>query len=541
MKNKLEKIILCLSLVAVIFLLYWPITKTFYQQDEWLGYGLYLVKGFDLVFVNTKDVFSLVLGEGRILYAVLLYFFYNIAPLNVFPIAFFALLVHGFNAVVVFLLAKRVVKSSILAFLGTTFFAVNSVSQSAITWPAASLNTLPSTALILLSVLLYFKYLDSFKKKWIILSFVGIYLSLFFKESGIFLFVLFPLFSFFYKKDSILQFLKRYWFFFLSIFIIVFYRIYSYKQTTDQVALFLTGSTKYFFDSLVVRSILYPLTSFSLSLVPPESSLNFARYITNVYYPFFPPEQFILIAQTAVLDLVAVVLSLGIGVFLITLLKSENKKIFREIEFWIAFLVLSFLPFIVISKSYSYLESRYYYAASAAWGVILAWILSIVFKKIKVKAVRMGVVLIYLIFIFVHVVNIHTQITEMVNVSQTRIKLVLELKRLEPNLKNDKNIFYITGDTDYYLPGNRVPFQNGFGYTLMTLYYSSDKIPSKLLENHFLFDIGSQGYQEVGSKGFGYFYDKVKLKEVLKQYKLTESNVIEFNYSSKDDKFTKLN
>lgn len=541
MSNKWKTVIICLSLAVVVFVIYWPITKTFYQQDEWLGYGIYLAKGWNSVFINTKDFFSLILGEGRILYSLLLYIFYKFAPLNVLPIVVFALTVHTLNSLVVFSLAKRVVKNTIFAFLGSIFFLVNSVSQSAITWPAASLNTLPSTGLILLSVFLYFKYLDTSKKKWAILSFTGIYLSLFFKESGIFLFVLLPFISLLYKKDSISKFLRRYWYFFLTAIFIVFYRIYSYKQATNQVALFLTGSTKYFLDSIIVRSILYPLTSFSLSLIPPEPSLNFARYITNVYYPFFPPEQFILIAQTVVLDLVAVVISLVIGVFLLILLKSENEKTFREIKFWIAFLVLSFLPYIIISKSYSYLESRYYYVASAAWGVILAWVIAIIFKKIKIRIVRMCVILIYSIFIFVHIANINTQIIQMVNISQTRIKLISELKRLKPNLKNDKNIFYITGDTDYYLPGNRIPFQNGFGYTLMTLYYGDNKTPSKLLEDHFLFDIGSQGYEEEGGKGFGYFYDKIKLKEVLKQYKLTENNVIEFSYSSKDDKFTKLN
>ncbi len=537
MKNKLETVIVCISLAVIVFLIYWPTTKIFYQQDEWLGYGLYLVKGFSSIFINTKDIFSLVLGEGRILYSILLYLFYKSAPLNVLPIAVFALLIHMFNALVVFLLSKRIAKNTFIAFLGTLFFMVNSVSQSAIVWPAASLNTLPSTTLILMSIFLYFKYSDSFEKKWIFLCFMGIYLSLLFKESGIFLFVLLPVFSFFHKKESVRQFLMRYWYFFLTTFIIVFYRIYSYKQITDQVALFLTGSSKYFLDSLLVRSILYPITSFSLSLIPPESSLNFARYITNVYYPFFPSEQFILIAQTVVLDLVAVILSVFIGVFLLMLLKVGNKKTAKEIKFWIAFLVLSFLPYIIISKSYSYLESRYYYLASVAWGVILSWILAIFLEKIRIRTAKVCVVLVYLIFIFVHIGNINTQIAQMVSVSETRVKILSDLKGIKPNLSYDRNIFYVTGDSDFYLPGNKIPFQNGFGYVLMSFYYGDNKIPKGLLEDHFLFDIGSQGYREDDGKGFGYFTDLSLLKEAVAKYKVPKESVYLYYYDSKIELF----
>lgn len=531
--TKRKLVLASLALGLVVIAVYWRIINTFYQQDEWLGYGLYLSKGLGLIFENTKDVISLVLGEGRILYSTLLYLFYKFAPLNVLPIAILALLIHIINALVIFLLAKRIVKNTLLAFLGTIFFVVSSVSQSAVTWPAASLNTLPSTTLILLSVLLYFKYIDSFKKKWIILAFFTVYLSLFFKESGVFLLVLFPIFSLFYKRESILQFLKRYWYYFLTIFVIVLYRIYSYKLISDQVALFLTGSSKYFLDSLVVRSILYPLTSFSLSLIPPESSLNFARYITSVYYPFFTSEQFILVAQTVALDLVAVVLSVVIGLFIFLLFKVEKKKTIREVKFWIAFLVLSFLPYIIISKSYSYLESRYYYLSSAAWGVILAWVLALLLEKIRVKAIKICVVLVYLLFIFAHVANINTQISELVKLSQTRIKIISELKRIKPNLTNNQNIFYVTGNSDHYLPGNKIPFQNGFGYTLMTLYYEDNKIPKRLLENHFLFDIGSQGYEEEGGFGFGYFTDLSTLKEAIIKYKLPKESIYLFNYDSK--------
>lgn len=541
MKRNWGPLIYCLILTVLIIAIYFPITKSFYQQDEWLGYGMYLAKGSDMILQSTGSILGIIFGKGRILTNLLLFFFYKYSPLNVFPIAIFAIALHIVNTLIVFFLAKKLFKNTLPAFLGSLLFALSSVSQSAVTWPAASINTLPSTTLILIALIYYFKYLKSFKGKWMILSFAFVYLSLFFKETGVFLFLLLPLFSLIYKKQNILVFIKRYWYCFATVFLIVIFRIWGFKSESGKVALFLTGSSKYFFDSLVVRSLLYPLTSFSLLIIPPEYFLNFARYITNIYYPFIPEGQFILVAQTVVLDLLVIVLSAAIGFISLVLLKITDVKIRKKIIFWFIFLAASFLPYIIISKSYSYLESRYYYLASAAWGIIFAWMANLVVEKIKSRYVKVVFLIIFVLFLYIHARVVIKDINKLIGESQTRINILNQISEIKPKLDGKKNIFYVTGDTDYYLLGNKVPFQQGFGYTLLALYFPRSEYPSDFLKNTDLFEIGKQGYYEAFDYGFGYFSDKKEMKIELKKYKITPSSIFWFHYDSKNGKLTEIN
>ena len=548
------RIVYPIILFIVIVSLYWPVTNTFYQQDEWYGYGTYLANGvatifsssthlsknLGSIFLDTNGLINIILGEGRIFTRLLQYMFYNNFPLNIVPISLFALVLHSANAILVFLLAKKIFKRDLAAFFGSLFFAVNSVSQSAITWSAASVNALPSTSLVLIAILSFFNYLDYNKTKWLFYSFISIYISLFFRETGIFLFILLPTISLFYNKYSLKTFIRTYWYFFLAIGLIVAFRLYEFKAVPYQEALFLTGSSKYFFDSLIVRSVLYPLTSFSLSIVPPEAFLNLSRYLTNVYYPFVPEAQFNLIAQTAVLDFLALLLSIVIGIISLILYKKSNTKIRRQMIFWYIFLLASFLPYVVISKSFSYLESRYYYVSSISWAIIFAWVFYILIKKIKSKFAYILFLLIYLVFIFIHIKTVKNDITKLVDESQTRISILNQLSVIKPKLDSNKNIFYITGDSDYYIIGNKVPFQQGVGYTLLSFYFDKSNYPKELLNNTDLFEIGKEGYYEENGYGFGYFTDQKLMEEQAKKYNIPDKNIYKFYYNSKTAKLEKL-
>lgn len=501
-----------------------------------MGYGIYLAKGAGIITQSAGGLWGAVLGQGRVLANLLLFIFYKFWPLNVVPIAIFALLMHSVNVLLVFFLSKKLLKNNLPAFLGSLFFAVNSVAQSAISWPAASINTLPSTTLILLAIYLFFKFLETNNKKTLFGSFVLTYFSLFFKETGIFLFLLLPIYALYYKKQNLHDFIKTYWYYFAAVLFIVVFRIWGFKSDTGQVALFLTGSSKYFFDSIIVRSVFYPLTSFSLTLVPPEPFLNFARYITNIYYPFIPEAQFILVAQTVVLDLLSLGFSALIGFILIPLLKLSDIKTRKNIIFWIIFLLASFLPYVIISKSYSYLESRYYYLAAAAWAIIFSWLLNLNLEKAKKFPVKLIAIMFYLVFIYWHVSVLSKDLDLVVKESQERIQILNQILKTKSALTGKKNVFYVTGDTDYLLPGNKVPFQQGFGYTLMALYFPGSGYPKSFIINTELFDIGKEKYLEEDGYGFGYFSDLEKLKSAIKTYGLDKDEISAFYFNSKEHK-----
>lgn len=551
---KMKLFISCLALSIIIVALYLPLTNTFYQQDEWYGYGTYLTNGSEMifssstylskdlasVFLNTKGAINIILGEGRIFTRLLQYMFYKNFPLDIYNIALLSITLHIVNTIMVFFLAKRTFKNVLVSFLGSLFFAVNSVSHSAITWSAASVNSLPSTSFILASIIFFLYYIDYNKNKWLVYCFFSIYLSLFFRETGIFLFLLFPFIALLYKKYTISGFISKYWYFFLTIGIIVIFRVYEFKSTSHQVALFLTGSSKYFIDSIIVRSVLYPLTSFSLSIIPPNVFLNFSRYITNVYYPFISESQFILVAQTVVLDFLSVLLLMVISVVLYTLYKNSEIKIRKQMIFWLVFLLASFIPYVIISKSYSYLESRYYYVGSIAWAMIFTWLFYFFCENIKKRFVYILFILIYAVFIYLHIKTVRIDLNRLVNESQIRISILNQFSTLLPKLENNKNIFYITGDTDYYIIGNKIPFQQGFGYTLLTYYFPKANYSPDFLNNTDLFEIGKQGYYEKDGYGFGYFTDIKLMEEQSKMFKIQDKNIYKFYYNSKTTKLERL-
>ena len=120
--SKKSSSIASILLVFVIIIVYWGIAKTFYQQDEWLGYGLYLANGPKMILQNSGGILGVIFGQGRILTNLLYFLFYKYFPLNVLPIAVFAITFHIVNTLIVFFLAKKLFKKTLPAFLGSLFF-----------------------------------------------------------------------------------------------------------------------------------------------------------------------------------------------------------------------------------------------------------------------------------------------------------------------------------------------------------------------------------------------------------------------------------
>ena len=145
-----------------------------------------------------------------------------------------------------------------------------------------------------------------------------------------------------------------------------------------------------------------------------------------------------------------------------------------------------------------------------------------------------------MVFIFIHIKTVKNDITKLVDESQTRISILNQLSVIKPKLDSNKNIFYITGDSDYYIIGNKVPFQQGVGYTLLSFYFDKSNYPKELLNNTDLFEIGKEGYYEENGYGFGYFTDQKLMEEQAKKYNIPDKNIYKFYYNSKTAKLEKL-
>jgi hypothetical protein len=527
-------------ILVLVLIIFSPITKTFYQQDEWQGYGLYLAGGQKYIFQNVGSVAGMLLGEGRILSNYIYYLFFKHLPLNVLPFAIFSIFFHFVNSVLVFSLINKFLKNLLFAIFGAFFFVLNSVSQNAITWPAASPGILPATTLIILSIFTFLNYVEKGGKKWLFATFVLLYVSLLFKEMGIYLFLFFPLASLLFAKVNVKRFLLDYWPFLTFFLINTFFRVSQFRAVGSEQALFLTGATNAYWQTLLARAFSYPLTSFSLVFVPPEPFLWFARSLTNIYYPFVTPQLFILIAQTVVLDLLAVSLTFILFFVVSLLVRVVSKNERKYIGFAVGFILFSFLPYIIIGKSYAYLESRYYYLASVCAAVIFAWLVKTIFEKTRVPTFKILVLLFAFYFLGEHLKYLRTNVSNEVLIGQERKLFLTQLLGQLPALANDKNVILIKSDRDFYVEGNKIPFQQGTGHMLMSVYYPSGEIPSELLKESYLFEIGSQGYREVVEGGFGFFTDQEKLSEIVKLHRLPADSVVSFYYHSSERRLERI-
>ncbi len=528
-------------LSLIIILVFGKLPQTFYQQDEWYGLGLTLGEGINSIFHGVSSPLDFLFVKGRLLASFIAFLFATYFPLENAPLAFLAIVLHIMATFLAFVLIRKFIKNNMVSLLGASFFAVNAVSHGAVTWPAIAINAVTSTILVLLAVLSFFKYLDYPGSRWLLLTGLLIYISLWFKETGFYLFLLLPLSAFFLKRYSAISFLKTYWFFLLAFLVIVFYRVIDLYLTTTQANLYLTGQNENFISTVALRSVLYPLTSFSLMFVPGDQFLGFARAVLRQIYPFFASlDQNILIAQTVILDFLSVIATFFMILLIVLLMQKEKLEAKLVVFFWLAFSFMSFLPYILIGKDFSYLESRYYYLSVVGGAFLLSWVLKRLWEIFGLRIFYLVILPVCIFYLMFHASLVQGIIDEQVRLSILRKDFIVQLKKLVPTLDNKKNIFYTTSDLNYWADGNKIPFQQGSGFTFMILYNGSGKIPKEFLKNEFLSVIGSQGYREIDGYGFGYFWDKKELEKALEMYNLSESSIIKLQYNSKTKTLSRI-
>jgi len=206
--------------------------------------------------------------------------------------------------------------------------------------------------------------------------------------------------------------------------------------------------------------------------------------------------------------------------------------------FWgILFTMASFMPYAILDKKSAYLDSRYFYVGSAGGGFILALIFDRIFtffrgkNKIFYAVFCLICMMLFFGYIYKNYQWITRDVQRMILVAKERKSVLLSIRKLTPS-GIEKPVYYITGNNfGYYgIPEVKVPFQQGFGYTLMVWNFSSGKIPLRLLRETFLWRIREEGYKEEGQKGFGYFYNLNTLKFYIEKGAVAPSQVIGLYY-----------
>ncbi len=533
-----------LPVIILTIFTFWKLPLTFYQQDEWLGLGQIFAQGWSHITFGFSPI-QVFFADGRPLTRVLGVLLFGNFPFNSTFLALYSVGFHLLNTFLVFLIANKILKKTWFAFISAIFFSVNSVTHQSVTWFGASFGTQPSAFTIFLSIFLFLLYLEENNIKFLYASIFSALISLYFKESSIFLFVFLPLIEIIFKKNfNFKEYVKKYLPFLTFTTLFVLYRLFEMMIIRANSSGLLAGKvfanlgTEHIWQSLFVRSFMYPITSLGYIFIPLPIALKLGYYMRALYYPFIT-EHSDLISETVILDLLSFLLSFVI-LFSCYLIWSKFKEYRKAILFSLLLFFFSILPYIVISKTFGYLEPRYYYISSAAASIILSLLVMSLFKTFNNLMLKSTVLCIFIVLIFLNVMTIKNDINKQVIIAKERKSFIAQLYNLKPTLTKDKNIFLVEGNKPRFSDYNKAPFQNGIGYTFMVLYYNSDKIPKELLSEGYLWEWDKQGYKEVEGKGFGYYYDFEELKKDLKLGRFSKDSIVSLYYDS-NEKILRLN
>ncbi len=538
---RMPLVVIYLGFLSLSLIVYWGLWQTFYQQDEWYTHGHELIESFSHFFFSDYTYWHIIFGEGRILSRLLYSFFVKEFAFPIEPVAFFAIVVHALNAFLVFLIGEKITGKRAFGLMAGLIFVVNNVSQEAVTWIAASVGTLPATSLVLLAVYLYKRYLDEEKSQYLVGAFLAWLISISFKELGIGFIFLFPLMAWFWqKKSGIGNMLRKCLPFLLYGFAAISFRLINLLTSSAQIgSSHVTGQG--FVATVTTHMIVYPLVGFFQSLIPIRDLLLAAKSTIVLVYPFFIPTPIKeLIAQTVVSDLLAILggaaLIIAVLLFNQWLGKDKQKIDWKLFSFILIWNFLSYAPYTILNRGGSYLESRYYYLGVISAGFMAAYLLSPLFQRNLIW--RLLAVIVLFSFCSYHTLLMRDGMKQLIGTSQDRRRVFDGMEVVRSDL-TDKNIFYVTGNYSYS-PNNWVPLLQGAGYAIMVWFYSSDKIPRTLLQEDYLWELGSQGYREVDGRGFGYFVDLEQLKLAYRQHHLAPENVVGFSWNKDTKELTNI-
>lgn len=516
-------------LVLFIFLVitYWRVPFIFFQQDEWMGFALIISNGFDVIFRGLGDHVIHFIPITNLLN----FLSFNLFGLNSIFYNIIGLLLHFLNSFLIFKISLIIFKNKKYALLSAVIFITSAISSQLIMWPLVSLNiiSLTFTLFVWKFILDYYQHKNLKRLNLKIALFTLLALLTLEYSLGLLIFVPLSLIVFTKKKD-----IKKVFIFIIPfLFVICFYfviRIYP---------LFITSETSSINQDSNLSVILFKILRF------PE------RYLGQL---FISESQILFISDffSSKFNLAKEIfyskISFYIGTFIITLClywlivkRKILKSNFKYLLIVLVFILSSSLPFILVpgrGGDFLLFPPRYLYYGLAGSSILIVLLFKIaeIRKNLLLKVIIGAVILISLT---TSIEQNNNKVNELYNQGKIRKDILTIIKNSYPVL-HKKVVFYTESDTPYYgLPVEEktLPFQSGFGQTLLIWYYATEKYPKDFYQNKFLWEITDQGYKEANGRGFGYFRDFKLLKSNLKKYSILPSSVIAFSWYDRSHSF----
>lgn len=556
--NRLTPFILLFFLV----LTFYRLPQTFFQQDEWMGFGKMAIFEQD-VWDGLKMFLPKTFFEHLTIGSFLTeYIQFKLFRMNFPPFAFVSLFLHFLNSLLVYYLVLIISKKRSLALIASLIFITNSISHQATTWISTSTSTQGVTLFVLISLILFFQYLKSNqdRAKFLFLSLISFFLSLLFKESSIFLFLFLPVFWYIFAPEkNFSQFRKFILPLFVVLLVYMMMRGLFLFNNFNVESLGHREETKKVMQTSV-KNYAYRLTSFPFKALPQsfftdQFLLKLSRNFTLIAYPHFfvsadgEPNPYVV--ESVAFDYLGFVLSIFIllfAVFMFKLLQRSKDEIgIKLLKISLSLVIVSYVPFVFIPGSGGFIsiaEPRNLHIPNIGSSIFLALTIIIfsswICKKIKFS-LHFIVAFFLLLLISIHIRAIWKDLKVLEERSQVRTGILKKITSSHSMLP-EKIIFYTESDTAYYgLPDDEkiLPFQSGFGRTLLVWYYGNrQNVPVCFFKNNWLYEQNQdEGYKYCQRRGFGYFRKFESLKKALLENNLSSENVVAFSWNSKNKKF----
>lgn len=534
---KIPRHILTVAFVGIIAtVFYWQTFFGFFQQDEWLAFSRHIL----LENVSQKsfleDIFSTIGAHYTPLTALSINLLFSFFGLNYLGYALVSIFLHVIAVILVFYLARILFQNNLLALFVSALFGISAAGFQATTWVVADIATHGATIFGLLTLILFFDFLKSQKILWFWLSLITLIISFLFKEITVGLFVILPLMFFFFAKNPLRKEIK----FPLLIFGIgIIYFVFRLAFLTSGSYI---STSKGMSADILYNAAFLPIKTVSQTLIPPSQLIKISYSFALLFKQDVTREKgtttFDLFVQSKILPVLDSIIFLLVVAVLWFLWRRGGAKSIKLPLFAFIFVLINSLVYAISPEKSGLvrlIDSRNLYFPSIGTFIFVAYVASFLMGNNFKKAF-----LLLLPLLALNAFWLNRELASLAEIGSLRRNILFHIKSEYPTLP-DKTVFYIESDTSYYgLPAQEriLPFQSGFGQTLLVWYQSAERWPKDFFQDNFLWNITDQGYKESQDKGFGYFRDFDLLAQTVREKNLPPLSVISFRYSSQDQVLT---
>jgi len=522
-------------ITLLMLLCFWKIFYGFFQQDEWLSFAYRFLSDKSDMLTIIKNAFTPSVGHFQPLNELTIQLLFFVFRLNYVGYAIVSIFLQIVNVFLIYIFAKKITLNIYLAFLISVLFGISASSYQTTTWILADLGIHFSTIFIILCLINIFDFVYKKSTKYLYLSIIFLVISLLFKEIGLGLFGLLPIIILFFgnldlkaKKRAIFYILIVGGFYLFLRFAMIYMPV-AYSKTSSA---FQSQPAKY----MIYNLLFLPFLVFTQSIVPSDLLIVFLKKLAifskNYSIETLNSTLFNSFLEGQVLFIVCISVSLILILTgLVVYLKNKKKALAKNVFLGIL-LILVNTPIFALSPERSgivyVLDSRNLYIPVLGSSIFIVVGLFLILKQ---NIRKTGLILLPLLLVNMYL--LFNKVSDISQVGMIRKSILQKVSEIVPELPR-KAIVYTESDRSYYgLPPEEhiLPFQSGFGQTLLIWYSQSEKFPESFYQDKFLWEIGDQGYKEIGGQGFGYFRDIELLKKTLNEYNIPKESVIAFSWS----------